>query len=267
MKKLSIIGLGKMGSAILNAVLQTGHLKKSDIAICVRNESQKTRLISEGFSCVDLPTAYANAQYVILAVKPQSFPEVLAQLSNMDCQGTVVSIAAGISLDYLTQHLGDIPCVRTMPNTPVSVGCGVVAVCRNAKVTDEMYQSIFNLLQPLGMMVHIEEEMMDDIIPLCGSMPAFLWTFLKGFLECAVARGIPAEMAQRMLIQTVMGSAVLTAKSNESLASLIQAVCSPKGTTLAGLEALESHHFNAAISACFDACANRSKAIAEQLSK
>jgi pyrroline-5-carboxylate reductase len=255
MYKLGIIGVGKMGRGFLEGILKAGVLKKEEILLFGNSKNEALR--QEGFQVAGSEReVLKNSAKVLLAIKPQQFPVVLEKLQGIAQENpdlTVVSMAAGIKIDTIRRQLGDLKYVRIMPNTPVLIGRGVITV------TPTESQELLQLLKILGTVVEVKEEEMDIVIPLHGSMPAYLYSFAQGFINNALKNGLDEERAKTLVTDAIIGSAYMIKNSNRPLDQLITDVCSKGGTTLAGLEVLQNHHFEEIIDQASDACIRRSR--------
>ncbi|MDD3349046.1 MAG: pyrroline-5-carboxylate reductase, partial [Bacilli bacterium] len=175
-------------------------------------------------------------------------------------QNTVfISIAAGITIDFLREYLGDQKYIRVMPNTPALIGMGATAISKSAEVDVKTFEKVKTIFESIGMVKEIDEEKMNGIIPLNGSMPAYLYYFIQGFIESAVKEGIDYSIAKDLACHAVIGSANMILQTDRTIDELINDVCSPKGTTIAGLEVLKKRKFLEIIDEASQACIKRSK--------
>jgi pyrroline-5-carboxylate reductase len=157
-------------------------------------------------------------------------------------------MAAGVTTDTITALIGgELPVVRIMPNTPVSLGCGMIEVCKNALVTDEQLSLALNLLKEAGRLDVIEESMIDAASALSGSGPAFCYYFAEQLMAGAKQCGIPDEKLVEYTAQTMLGAAQMMLKGEKTPEELRIAVCSPGGSTLAGLTAMQTESFVTAV--------------------
>lgn len=263
-KKFAFIGTGNMAHAIIGGMTQT--TEKSSICLFDKDKS-KYDTFEKGFAIAEkMSDTFAFADFIFFAVKPQNFPEVLAELkeANVDTAGkTVVTIAAGISTESICRGLGKkISCIRVMPNTPALLGHGVTAVSRNELVSDDDFQTIFDLFGKLGHAFVLPESQMNDIIAVNSSSPAYVFLFTKAMYDTALSMGFPKEGLIEILCGVLTGSAEMMLRSGKTPDELITMVKSPKGTTEKALDKLAEFDFEKAIREAMLACSKR----AEELS-
>ena len=247
-----------MGSAIAKA------LSKTTDQIMITDRSGKAKTIA-----AELGITYANAENIIsecdrifLAVKPQILSEVLESLKPAleKKKPMLISIAAGVSICKLEHCLNmELPVVRMMPNTPVSVGCGMIQYCCNRLVSQADLTSLLDDMRYCGKLDAIEEHLIDSASALSGCGPAYMYMFAEALADGAVACGLPRSKAIEYAAMTMAGAAQMLLQSGEHPGTLKDAVCSPGGSTIAGLRALEEHGFRGAVIDCVSAAYKRSK--------
>ena len=192
-----------------------------------------------------------NAEFIFLGVKPQSFGELFAEiapfLKKRRDNFVLVSMAAGISISAV-EKLASCDCavIRIMPNTPVSVGEGIVLYCANEQVEPSMLNEFCNALSGAGLVDPIAEEKIDAASALSGCGPAFVALFAEALADGAVECGLPRDKAALYAAQTILGASCLILESGKHPAEIKDAVCSPGGTTIEGVHALEVGGFRAA---------------------
>ena len=261
MYKFGILGVGKMGSSILNGILEAKLYNKKDILLNLHTEDEVKYYGNElGFNYVNNPKELFNScEIILLSIKPQVFPEVEEIIKNIDFKNKgIISICAGITLDYLHSLFNGANIVRIMPNTPALIKKAVATICSKNKNT-ECYDIAFKIFNSIGKCYEIDESLMDATIPLNGSMPAYLELFAKAFIDKAVKDNVPYDVAKKLVCESIISSANLILSSDETIEQLIKNVCSKGGTTLAGLDRLYDYKFEEAIYECSEACKNRSK--------
>lgn len=257
------MGLGKMGSAILSGIERSGICTKEELLLSGHSHNEALR--AAGYATVDDVNELADAvSILILAIKPQAFPSALARLVKKPRALTVVSIAAGISLASLEDYFGALPRIRVMPNTPAMIGLGMSALSRSAGLTDREFAPVKAIFSALGETIEIPESLMDGVVALSGSMPAFVYLFVKDFVAAGVALGFSEKEALALVTSTIKGAIGMIETQKKSLAELIEDVSSKGGTTIAGLDALHAKGFDDAIKACAYAAAERSKELARK---
>ncbi len=239
---LLLVGAGKMGSALLQGWLDQG-LEPETIAILDPQPSaQAAALAAErGIGVVPHGAAPPDPAVVVLAVKPQTMPEVLPTLRPVLGEGTVVlSIAAGTTLASLEQGLGaGTAIVRSMPNTPAAVGRGITVACANKAVSDQQAERCGALLSAVGEVAWVDEEtLLDPVTALSGSGPAYVFLLTECMAEAGVAAGLDEPLARRLARATVSGAGELMRQSDLEPGTLRENVTSPGGTTAAALDVL-----------------------------
>lgn len=262
MKSIGFIGMGNMGSAMLQGLLK---IFEPEELVFSRKDEKKRRELSESTR-----VAYAEsnrecakmAKYLILAVKPQILPEVLEEIKEaVTGEKILISIAAGVSIQDMKRALGgEIRIVRAMPNTPALLGEGMTGVCYDTSAySDGELTVIRRIFESFGKMQIVKEELMNAVICASGSSPAYVYLFIEALADGAVKYGLPRQAAYEMAAQTVLGAAKMVLETGEHPGALKDKVCSPGGTTIAGVAALEEYGFrNAVLKAC-DACYERAE--------
>lgn len=261
--KFGFIGMGNMGFAILKGLLQS--VRTEEITFYEKNAergedvSARTGVMasSDGGACA------GASEYVVLAVKPQYFQEVVEGIRDAVSENqTIISIAPGITIADIQNWLGK-PCrvVRAMPNTPALVGEGMTGVCYDAALFSEKEQlTIRAFFESFGKMERVEEKMINAVVCASGSSPAYVYMFIEALADSAVKYGMPRAMAYEMVAQTVLGSAKMVLETGEHPGRLKDQVCSPGGTTIAGVAALEEFGMRNAVmkatDACYEKCTN-----------
>lgn len=207
----------------------------------------------------EIGPAVSSADYLFLAVKPQNFEEVLMQIKPLVKESTVVvSIAAGITSDYLKSMLFDTcRAVIVMPNTPLLVGYGATALACAAPTTEMEFRAVCDIFSLSGEIAVLPENKMKEVIAINGSSPAFIYLFTKSFVEYAKSVGIEESTALQLFCQTLKGSAEMMLHSGHDLDSLIAMVSSKGGTTIAGLEQLRQGGLPEAVRRACDSCTAR----------
>ncbi|MBQ3104419.1 MAG: pyrroline-5-carboxylate reductase [Lachnospiraceae bacterium] len=261
--KLGLIGAGNMARAIIGGVVKQGSYKGEDLLVS-RRQQEALEKLREAYGCgitTDNVRVAAETDILFLAVKPQMLPGVIAEIKDVVRQEQViVSIAAGKTLDWLTEAFGrNVKLVRCMPNTPALAGEGCTAVCANALTSEEELERITQIFESCGRAVRLPESLMDAFGALAGSSPAYVFMLIEAMADGAVAGGIPRAQAYGIAAQTVLGSARLLLETGEHPGVLKDMVCSPGGTTIRGLQILEREGMRAAVMQALEACIQRSK--------
>ncbi len=201
-----------------------------------------------------------RAKYIILAVKPQYFDTVFKEIKDhLTKDKIVIYLSPGITIADYKESLGsDIRIVRAMPNTPAMVNEGMTAICYSHDVfTDEEKSTLDTFFKSFGKYEVLEEKLMNAIACASGSSPAYVYMFIEALADSAVKYGIPRDKAYKFVAQTVIGSAKMVLETGEHPGALKDMVCSPGGTTIEGVSALEEFGFRNAIIKATDACYNK----------
>ena len=258
--KITLLGLGNMGEALLTGLLGQG-VAEPDTITGVEVNVERAEAIAERHEInveADAKAACKDAEIVVLAVKPQDADTVLAQAGDLSGK-MLVSICAGLTLDFLKTHAAKATVVRVMPNTPALVGVGASVYCTGDEVSEEECAKVETLLGAVGMVRRVTDEtLMDAVTGLSGSGPAFVFLFLEALADGGVAAGLPRELARALATQTVLGAAALAGRTGIHTAELKDRVCSPAGTTIAGVRVLEGAGLRTSVIEAVVAAAERS---------
>lgn len=269
-KKITFIGAGNMARAIVLGMLNNFY-PQSHITISNRS-SEKLSFYDE----LELKTTQDNiaavkgAEVVVLAVKPHQIKEVCEQIKDKLAKNTlIVSVAAGITTDYIMHCLGGSRAVvRCMPNTGSAVSAGVTGVFANAYVTPAQEALIEAVFSPISMIVWLEdEELVSVVTAVSGSGIAYYFQIMEAMQQEAIRLGLPEEVVKFMVAQTALGAAKMSLESEDDFATLRDAVVSPGGSTASALQAMEASGLDATIQGGMQAALNRSKEMAEELCK
>jgi pyrroline-5-carboxylate reductase len=266
---LAFIGAGNMACSLVGGLIADGwdpariHVADAD--------PQQLERVSGRFPVTTTstnPDAAAQADVVILAVKPQSIKEVALELADTVAQSRalVISIAAGIRETSLRGWLGkQTAIVRAMPNTPALVQSGATALYANPAVNEAQRSIAESILRAVGMTLWIDDEtMMDAVTALSGSGPAYFFLFMEALQSAGCKLGLPSETARLLVLQTAFGAAKMALESSEDAATLRRRVTSPGGTTERALEVLQEQEFEARILKALQAAAERSRELADE---
>lgn len=259
---LGFIGMGNMGTAMLSGVKD---IFGKDNIIFHRSSKEKMEEFSihEGIAFKDNNIGVVQeAKYIILAVKPQMFERVAKEISEYITDNNIlISLAPGFTVKQLAEIFKTDRIVRSMPNTPAMVGEGMTGVCFDGDIfSGEEIEDIHKIFESVGKMQVVDEKMMNNVVCASGSSPAYVFMFMEALADSAVKCGMARKDAYTFVAQTVLGSAKLMLETGKHPAELKDMVCSPGGTTIAGVEQLEKNGFRkavfAATEACFDKCNN-----------
>lgn len=263
--KLGFIGCGNMGSAMINGILKCRVAVPEEIMIADKNERAVDQMKRDKGvqGTKDNAAVVRFAEVLFLAVKPQYYEDVLDEIKDkLDDSKIVVSIAPGKTLGWMGERLGENrKIVRTMPNTPALVGEGMTGVCRNENVTDAEMDKVCDILKSFGKAEILPESMMDVVVAVSGSSPAYVFMFIEAMADAAVADGMPRAQAYEFAAQSVLGSAKLMLETGRHPAELKDMVCSPGGTTIEAVRVLEKQGFRSSVIEAMKACVRKAKGL------
>ena len=264
--KIGFIGTGNMGSSIIKGISISKFVESENINIFdLDKEKVRTLVEKYGVNALSSEKELAeNSDIVILAVKPHIIPNVLEKLKgNVKGNTIILTIAAGISISVLENALGaDKKIIRTMPNTPAQVLEGMTAVCFNKNILENEKKTIFELLNSFGKSVEIEEKLMHAYTGISGSLPAYVYMFMEALADGGVLEGMPRDKAYKIISQAVLGSAKMLLETEKHPGQLKDEVCSPGGTTIEAVRALENGNFRGNLIEAVVACTEKSKRMA-----
>jgi len=261
-KCLGFIGAGNMAESMIRGIIQNqvvlpDRILASDISGERRKHVSKTfdiQTFEENPSLVD------QSNVIFLAVKPQAIPRVLDNIgANMGPEKLLISIVAGVPIQTLSAGLPKGPrIVRTMPNTPVTVMEGAMAIASNSLAHPEDLETVETLFHPIGRTVRVEEKLIDAVTGLSGSGPAYVFMILEALADGGVKMGLSRDVAETLAAQTLMGSAKLFLETRTNPGELKCMVTSPGGTTIAGIHELEKGGIRAALMNAVESATKRS---------
>jgi pyrroline-5-carboxylate reductase len=258
-----MIGLGNMGEALLRGLLDRGIVPASGID-GVETVTEKAQDLAARYGIrtgPSVPAACAEAEVVILAVKPDDVDPVLDDLRPHADGKILVSLCAGVTIARLASHLPEAqPIVRVMPNAPALIGSGASVYCANSHVRAEGRATVEALLGAVGDVHRVEKEsLLDAVTGLSGSGPAYAYLFLEAMADAGVLMGLSRDLSRALACQTMVGAARMARESGLHTAELKDRVASPGGTTIAGLRELERNGFRAAVIEAIRAATLRSR--------
>jgi len=263
-KCIGFIGVGVMGSSIIKSLLS--HSLKSD-QICIADKSKEKIELSKNHHQVkarSISEIGQSCDVIILAVKPQDLSDVLNELKLTIKEHTlVISIAAGQTIKFIENQLPpSTPVVRVMPNTPAQIGKGISAIATGSKVSRDALEIATALFSTTGEVVVLTEDKIDAVTSLSGSGPAYFFYFVEAMIKAGVELGLTSEIATKLAIETISGSAAMLKESDLDAATLRKNVTSPKGTTAAALEVFSDFDLEKIVSKAMSAAKNRAQELA-----
>ncbi len=265
-EKIGFIGVGRMGGALIESIMDKKLLSLQNIWVYDKVKEKLYPLAKKGVRVTtSVKEIVREVDIIVLAVKPGDIKLVLKELKKeVNLSQLIVSIAAGVSIYCLTKLLGkNIPIVRVMPNTPISVGDGMCVFSPGPGVKEDRIKVIRQILKAVGEVEKLPEDKQNAVTGLSGSGPAYIYTVIEGLIKGGVKAGLNQKVAYNLAVQTTLGAAKLVKESNLSLEDLLSAVVSPKGTTAEGLKILKKE----GLKGCLARAVIKSTERANQISK
>jgi len=262
----AIIGAGVMGEALLSGLLRAG-VPTSELLIADRRLERSAEVTQKhGVANGTNQEVAAKAQTVVLVVKPQDMAIALAEICDFLKPNTlVVSLAAGITTAFIENLLpANTPVIRVMPNTPALVDEGMAAINAGSHCTEEHMQTTETLLRSVGQVARVPEKYQDAVTAISGSGPAYIFYAVEAMIEGGVMLGLPRDVANALVLQTVYGAATMLRETGEHPTVLREQVTSPGGTTVAALRQFDDFKVRAAFLSAMEAARDRSKELGMQ---
>lgn len=263
--KLGFIGTGNMASAIMGGIIKNQLIPAGEIIGADLSAPGRER-IKEQFGIHVTESnkeAVEKAEVIILSVKPQFYAEVIKEIKDSIRETQIViTIAPGKTLAWLAEQFGKkVKIVRTMPNTPAMVGAGMTAACPNEYMTAEETAYVRRILESFSRVEIIPERLMDVVVSVSGSSPAYVFMLIEAMADAAVSGGMPRAQAYQFAAQAVMGSAKMVLDTGKHPGELKDMVCSPAGTTIEAVRTLEERGFRSAVFEAMKVCEEISKSL------
>ncbi len=256
-----ILGVGEIGLALAKGLLRAGW-RPEEMTLVVRRDSRAEEVEAEtGIACrVGAGGSIAGQEVVVVAVKPQGVPALLDEIAGaLGGDQVVLSLAAGVATSTYEDGLGAIPVVRAMPNTPALVGEGITGLAPGRHAADEHLAKAVRVLDAVGRVEVLEEELLDAVTAVSGTGPAYAFLMAEALTEAAIREGLPRRVAERLVHQTLRGAGALLIETDKGPRELRHQVTSPGGTTAAAMHVLEGSGFRALLEDAVRAAARRSR--------
>ncbi|MET0135431.1 MAG: pyrroline-5-carboxylate reductase [Kibdelosporangium sp.] len=261
MTRIAVLGAGKIGEALLSGLLSGGR-SPEDLLFTERYEERAAELSKQyGVRGVDIPTAAAEADVLVVAVKPQDIDPVLDELAPVaSTRNLIVSLCAGLPTALYERRLApNVPVVRVMPNTPMLVGKAMSVISAGRHASPQHLALVEEILSTVGEVTRVPESQQDAVTALSGSGPAYFFFLVEAMIDAGILLGIPRNVASKLIIQSAVGAAAMLAETAEHPVTLREAVTSPAGTTIMAIRELERHGVRAALLAAIEAARDRSQ--------
>jgi pyrroline-5-carboxylate reductase len=264
---LAILGTGRLGEALLGGLLRSGWARPEQLRCTVRRD-ERARFLADTYgvgASTDSAAATAEADVVLLAVKPQNIRSLLADIAPKVHEGqTVISVAAGVPTSAIEDLLPDrTPVVRVMSNTPVQVDEAMSAIAPGRWAAEAHMSAAEEILRHVGRVVRLGEEHLDAVTALSGSGPAYFFLLAEAMIDAGILLGLSRDVASELIIQTMVGSAKMLRDTGLHPVELREAVTSPGGTTIAAVRVLEEQRVRAAFLNAIEAARDRSVELAD----
>ena len=261
--KLGFIGCGNMASAIIKGIIANGIIDSNQIiASCKTEASREKAKANLGINMAENnKEVVEKAETIVIAVKPQFFEEVIAEIkTTVRDDQMVVTLAPGKTLAWLEAQFGKpLKIIRTMPNTPAMVQEGMTAACPNPYVTEQDMAYVISILEGCGAVEVVPERLIDAVVAVSGSSPAYIYMLIEAMADAAVAEGMPRKQAYTFAAKAVMGSAKMVLETGKHPGELKDMVCSPGGTTIEAVKVLEETGFRGSVMQAMEVCAEKSR--------
>ena len=262
--KVALLGVGKLGEALLSGLLRSG-LSPDSLLAAERHTGRAAEIAARYGVATPAPEeAVAIADVVLLVVKPQDMRTLLGEIApHLRAGSLVVSMAAGITTRLVEELLpAGTAVVRVMTNTPVFVDEAMSALSTGTHAGAEHLELVESLLRPVGKVVRVPESQQDAVTALSGSGPAYFFFLVEAMIDAGILLGLPRAVAAELIVQTAVGSARMLRESGEHPVLLREAVTSPGGTTISAIRTMEDHGVRAAMLAAIEAARDRSRELA-----
>jgi pyrroline-5-carboxylate reductase len=263
--KLGFIGCGNMASAIMSGIISNGLIQAdeiigADVFAPSKEKAKETLGIQIAESNIEV---VQKADAFVLSIKPQFYAQVIAEIKDYVKENQIIiTLAPGKTLDWLEEQFGkQVKIVRTMPNTPAMVQEGMTAACASTSVTTEELAYVCDILKAFGDVEVVPEKLMDAVVAVSGSSPAYVFMMIEAMADAAVAEGMPRNQAYKFAAKAVMGSAKMVLETEKHPGELKDMVCSPGGTTIEAVKVLEETGFKGALMQAMEVCAEKSRSL------
>lgn len=263
--KLGFIGCGNMASAIMSGIISNGLMEATeiigaDVFAPSREKAKATLGIQIAENNIDV---VQKSEAFVLSIKPQYYADVIHEIKDYVTDNQIIiTLAPGKTLAWLEEQFGKkVKIIRTMPNTPAMVQEGMTAACPNQNVTEEELEYVLNILRAFGEAEVVPEKLIDAVVAVSGSSPAYVFMMIEAMADAAVAEGMPRNQAYKFAAKAVMGSAKMVLETGKQPGELKDMVCSPGGTTIEAVKVLEETGFRGSIMQAMEVCAEKSRSL------
>lgn len=257
---IGFVGAGHIAGAMIRGMVGSGKIPPQQIGICDVIPASMERYAKGGHPAFSsIPAIMEACQIVVLAVKPQNMEDILPKVrEGLTPRTILVSVAAGVTAQRIQSVVGECSLILAMPNTPVELGQGAIALGRVEPTTAQQMEQVKAVFSTCALVEEIPHELMPEVIAVNGSSPAFVYKMADAVAKQAASAGIDEGAALRLFCKTLIGSAEMMLRSGDP-AALIAQVATPGGTTQAALTAMDAHGFDQSLRAGMDLCTSRAK--------
>lgn len=255
---ITFIGAGNIASAIIGGITSNGYVKKENIFIYDVSKKVMDKFEAQGFNVSEFDKAI-ESDIIFLTVKPQFYDKVLSDMKNIKDK-IIVTVAPGITIKKVKSYLDlSNKVIRTMPNTPLMVGEGMTVVANEEGISEEKLSFVISMFEKSGKVIKLKEELIDAAVGVFSSSPAYVYMFIEALADGGVYNGLDRATALTLSAQAVYGSAKMVLETGKHPAELKDMVCSPNGTTIRAVKALEDNGFRSSVLTAMDECYKRTK--------
>lgn len=266
-RKIGFIGCGNMGEAMLQGIMNAKLVPCDHIIVSTRSENSARRIHETYKVMTTLNNKHVAAEcdILIMAVKPNMFADIIADIKNTGKDKIIVSVAAGVSISFIESHFEfeQLKVVRAMPNTPACVSMAMSSLSFNNYVSETEKKDIVAIFESFGKCEIVDEEMIHAVIGISGSSPAYIFMILDAMIKNGMKHGLSKETATQFASQAVMGAAKMVSLNDTEPNTLKVNVCSPNGTTIQAVNILEQNNIDQIFNEAMDACIMKSKMMSQ----
>lgn len=254
--KLGVVGAGNMAKAIVSGIV-SGKLIDADKIIAADPFADLG--IDGVVTYKDNQKVLTECEYLLLAIKPQIFGEIAAELAAKCRAKHIISIMAGVTYDGIKRHFGSANVTRVMPNTPCKLKKGMTAIRRDDSIPQDEREFVRSIFDSIGKTIYLDESLFHAVTAVSGSGPAYVYMFIEGMIESGVKLGMSYEDAKTCVLQTFEGSVGMVRNATQPIGELIDAVCSKGGTTIQAVDSFKNDGLYDIINTAMTKCRNRSE--------
>ncbi|GEQ49443.1 pyrroline-5-carboxylate reductase [Tetragenococcus koreensis] len=260
-RTIGFYGAGNMAQAIISGLINSGFYQKEEIYVYNHRYEPTLKKVEETYGIQVIlreEELFQQSDLIIFAVKPTILTQILPQINPyLQKEHVLVSIAAGVSIQQIEKLTGPHKIIRAMPNTPAMVNQAMSSISPNKLTTQEEIQLVVDVFDSFGKAKVVSEELIDAVVGVSGSAPAYVYLFIEALADGAVLEGLPRDDAYEFATQAVLGAAKMVEDTGKHPGELKDMVTSPKGTTIAAVQSLEESNFRASVMKAVEAAAKK----------